>query len=232
MGHVRDLAHRQDLPGDVDHVRDHQQARARGDRAGVDADDLVIGPGIGRHADDAVDDAVAPGHEPELGEHVAVVLLGHHRFVARLPVVARHDGVDRLRGVARDAQLTRRAAGDRGKLVANRGLVGHLRGAQVVGPLVVDLAHPGDECLEHGRGLDRVVAALEVDVVGFQPVLRADGAPERLVVGEAVGGKIGEPGPQRVAEQQAEAHAGRRPEEVALVHESRSPAAPDSERTR
>ena len=43
----------------------------------------------------------------ELREHVAVVLLGHHGFVARLPVVAGDDGVERLGGVARDAELRR-----------------------------------------------------------------------------------------------------------------------------
>ncbi len=42
---VRHRAHfldRQNLSGDVDHMADHQQARARSDRIRVELDDLVI----------------------------------------------------------------------------------------------------------------------------------------------------------------------------------------------
>ena len=121
-----------------------------------------------------------PRLEAELREHMAVVLLAHHGFVARLPVVAGDDRVERFGRVARDAQLRRRTAGHGGELSRIAALVRHLPGAQVVRGLVVDLAHLRDERLEDRLRLHAVVAALEIDVVGLEAVLAADRQPRTL----------------------------------------------------
>ena len=120
-----------------------------------------------------------------------------------------------------------RAAGQRGELVAHRGFVRHLRRAQVVRRLVVDLADLGDERLEHRRGLHAVVAALEVDVVGLEPVLGANRGPERVVLGELLRRELGDSRPERVAEQQAESRPAadvRRNSRLFMEHDTlRSP---------
>ena len=117
MRHLDDPAHRQDLPGDVDHVADHEQARLRRDRFLVDVDDFVIGSRMHRHGDNAIDDAVPPRLQLEHVEHRTVVLLGHHRLVAGFPVEAVDDRVERLGRVARDDQLRVRATEQARKLV-------------------------------------------------------------------------------------------------------------------
>jgi hypothetical protein len=161
---------------------------------------------------------VTAGGQPELREHVPVVLLGHHGLIARLPVVAIHDRGDRLGGIARDAQLGRRATGQRREPVARRRLVRHLSRPQVIGRLVVDVANLGDEGLEHRRGLHTVVAALEVDVVGLESVLRANRRPEGFVPGQLFRRQIRESRPDAVSEQEAKSGRCGRLQKLTLVH--------------
>jgi hypothetical protein len=216
--HVRDLPHRQDVSGDVDHVRHHQQPRPRSDGLRIHAHDLIVCARMRRHAHESIDHAVATGDEAELREHVAVVLFGLDGLVTRLPVVAVDDGGDRFGGVAGDAELRRRASRKRCELVPRRRLVRHLRRPQVVGCLVIDRANLVDEGLQHRRGLHAVVAALEVDVVRLEPVLGSNGRPERLVLSQSTDLDLGVSRPDAVAEQEAEAGRARGPQELALVH--------------
>ena len=122
-------------------------------------------------------------------------------------------------------QLVRRATCHRCQLVAHRRLVRDLRHPHVVRALVVHLAHPRDEGVEHGRRLHAVVAVLEVDVVRLQAVLAANRQPEVLFLGEPFNGKLGVLRPESFAEQQGQAGAAGRAEEFALVHAEKMPVA-------
>jgi hypothetical protein len=156
----------------------------RRDGVGVDLDDLVVRFRIDRQRHDAIHHAVSPSLELEHVEHGAVVLLGHDGFVARIPVVAVDHRIERLGGVARDDELFGADAGHLREASTDTQLVVGLARAHVARRLDVDAPHVADERLEHGLGLHAVVAVLEVDVLGRELVLAADGAPEGFVLGE------------------------------------------------
>jgi hypothetical protein len=139
--HVGNLPYRQDVASDVHDVAHHQESRLVRDGVGVDLHDFVVRLRVARNRDDLVDGSVAARDEPEIRQHVPVILRGHHRFVARLPVETVHDGVEGLGRIAGDAQLVRRATRHHRELVAHCCLVRDLGHTHVVRALEVHLAY-------------------------------------------------------------------------------------------
>ena len=216
--HLGHFPHRQHLAREVHHMTDHEQARPRGDRIGVRPHHGVVALRVQRDVHHPVHHPVAPRLQLELVDHRAVVMRGVHRFVTGLPVDARDHRVEGLGGVARDDQFIGTAAGHRGESRLHARLVRPHDRAHVVRRLGVEHPHMSDEGLEHRLRLHRVVAALEIDVLGAQTIAGADRIPERFVARERTGRDTRHAGREVRRDQESEGSAPERAEELALLH--------------
>jgi hypothetical protein len=119
----------------------------------------------------------------ELLQHRPVILVAHHRLGSRLEVDAVDHRAQRLRGVARDDDLVRRAPGQIGELPLDAGVIRRLPPPHVERQAVVDGLFVALERVPRGHRLRTRIPVLEVDVVRVRRERLAHLAPERLFRG-------------------------------------------------
>jgi hypothetical protein len=194
-GHLHDLAHRQDLTGDVDHVAHEDHPGAGGDVLLEEGDDLIRVLGRDGNLELAQDDPVATLALLEGGDHPPVVLGGGQHLVTWCQIETELTDLQSLRGVTSERDLLRVAVEEAGQTLPHRltlGLQDPPHGVGRHGVRVVEMPLHG--ALHHGGGgADPPVVEIDEAPVGGKGLL--DTEPEGFVGGDlpraaGVGGQV------------------------------------------
>src|SRR5919197_2341928 len=102
---IADCFHRSDLAGDIDYVRDEDEASAAGDSFFERSDDLVEVLRRNRNLNELELEVFAFFPLTQRGEHARIILSRGENFVARFEIHAHEQGLERLRSVAGDRNL-------------------------------------------------------------------------------------------------------------------------------
>ena len=182
MRHVANLAYRQHLAREVNHVGDEDRFRSRTDGLFVELHHFPIGLRDERDVDDSVDGAVSVGALGERIFHARIFALAPYNLVAALEIETENHCVERFRRVAADHELVRGQPGEPAHGTFDLDFVLVILPPQIKRSDRVEARHVSKLRVLHFSRDSAEPSALEMDELGRDVIGAANGEPEVLVL--------------------------------------------------